>query len=124
MSMDIPAAGGAAPAYQSAAPAAAPRAAATQADTPRVAAVPKAEIRVNTEQKQQDIKAAVSSLNDHMRDGGRGLNFSMDKIVGGPVVTVSNKDTGEVIRQIPNETAVQMAHSLEQLKGFLLNAKT
>jgi len=126
MTMEIPAAGGGVPAVLLATQGAvrAPPPHAEEAAAPRVMPLPRAEIRVNTEQKQREVTAAVSTLNEHMRDGGRGLNFAVDKTLGGPVVTVTNKDTGEVIRQIPSEAAVQMAHSLEQLKGFLLNAKT
>lgn len=91
---------------------------------PKVIDIPRPQIKVNTEQKQQEVQAAVSNLNERMRDGGRGLNFAIDKSIGGPVVTVTNQDTGEVIRQIPNATAVKMAHSLDELKGHLLNAKS
>jgi len=128
MSMEMRAVNGAGPAVpqatQGTANAPAARAVATPAAVDKVVPIPKAEIRVDTEHRQQEIKAAVNTLNEHMRDGGRGLNFAIDRAAGGSVVTVTNKDTGEVIRQIPNEAAVQMAHSLEQLKGFLLNAKT
>jgi hypothetical protein len=36
---------------------------------------------------------------------------------------VRSTDTGEVIRQIPNETVVRVAHNIEKVKGLLLNAK-
>jgi uncharacterized FlaG/YvyC family protein len=39
------------------------------------------------------------------------------------VVTVTNQETGEVIRQIPNEVVIRMARSIDQTKGNLLNAK-
>jgi len=38
-------------------------------------------------------------------------------------VTVTSLSTGEVIRQIPNEVVVRVAHSIEKIKGLLLNAK-
>jgi uncharacterized FlaG/YvyC family protein len=40
-----------------------------------------------------------------------------------PVVTVRNTATGEVVRQIPTETVVRLAHSIDDMKGILLNAK-
>jgi len=39
------------------------------------------------------------------------------------VVTVTNQQTGEVIRQIPNEVVIRMARSIDESKGNLLNAK-
>jgi flagellar protein FlaG len=62
-------------------------------------------------------------MNAKMVDGGRGLNFSIDPALNRPIVTVTNKETGEVIRQIPNEVVIRMAHSIEDTKGLLLNAK-
>jgi uncharacterized FlaG/YvyC family protein len=39
-----------------------------------------------------------------------------------PVVTVRNTTTGEVVRQIPTKVMVQLAHSIDDMKGVLLNA--
>ena len=62
-------------------------------------------------------------LNQVMRDGGRNIGFSIDHSLNGPVITVRKDDTGEVIRQIPNAAAINVAHSIDALKGLLLNAK-
>jgi len=37
------------------------------------------------------------------------------------VITVRSKHTGEVVRQIPSETVLKVAHSIEDMKGLLLN---
>ena len=37
------------------------------------------------------------------------------------VVTVVNKESGEVIRKIPGEAALRIAHSIESLKGVIYN---
>jgi uncharacterized FlaG/YvyC family protein len=47
----------------------------------------------------------------------------VDPSLDRPVVTVTNRETGEVIRQIPNEVVIRMAHSIDDNKGNLLNAK-
>jgi len=84
---------------------------------------PKAEVRVNTEQMKQNLDQAIRQLNDSMRDGGRNLAFAMDEVLGRPIIVVKKEDTGEVIRQIPNEVVVKVAHSLDKLKGLFVNAK-
>jgi flagellar protein FlaG len=58
-----------------------------------------------------------------MASSKRGLGFQIDEAVGGPVVTVRSADTGEVVRQIPNEAVVRIAHNIEKVKGLLLNAR-
>lgn len=88
---------------------------------PKVQPIPKPEIKVNTEEMKHNLQEAISRLNEMMRDGGRGLNFSVDEKLGRPIVLVKNDQTGEVIRQIPNEVVVRVAHSIEDLKGILHN---
>ncbi len=88
---------------------------------PVVMPPPKAEIHIDTEKMRANLEEAIGRINEMMRDGGRGLNFSMDEALGRPVVLVRNLESGEVIRQIPNEVVVRVAHSIEDLKGMLHN---
>jgi flagellar protein FlaG len=93
----------------------------TDTSKPKVQAPKPVEIKVDIEKMRTDLKASIEKLNESLRDGGRNLNFHMDEKVGGLVVLVKNADTGEVVRQIPNETVVRMAHSIEAFKGILHN---
>jgi uncharacterized FlaG/YvyC family protein len=34
---------------------------------------------------------------------------------------VQNTATGEVVRKIPTEVVIRMAHSIDEMKGLLLN---
>ena len=79
----------------------------------------KAEVGADLQSLQKSIEASVDRLNAMMRDSGRNLNIGIDKALGGPVVTVRNAESGEVVRQIPNEVVVRMAHSIEAFKGWL-----
>ena len=90
---------------------------------PKVMELVRPEIKVDTEGDHQRLQQAVERMNAKMVDGGRGLAFRVDPDLGRPVVTVTNKETGEVIRQIPNEVVIRMARSLEASKGLLLNEK-
>lgn len=79
----------------------------------------KAEVGADLQNLHQAIEASVERLNAMMKDSGRNLNIGVDKALGGPVVTVRNAESGEVVRQIPNEVVVKMAHSIEAFKGWL-----
>jgi uncharacterized FlaG/YvyC family protein len=60
-----------------------------------------------------------------MRDGGRNLNFAIDQNSSCSFVgLVKNTDTGEVIRKIPNDAVLRIAHSIDALKGMLHTALT
>jgi flagellar protein FlaG len=82
----------------------------------------KPQIQVNTEEMARNLRNAIDQINTVLRDGGRGLNFVMDDTVSGPIIQVRREETGEVIRQIPNEVVVRVAHNIEKLKGFLFSS--
>lgn len=82
----------------------------------------KPHIQVNTEEMARNLRNAIDQINTVLRDGGRGLNFVMDESVSGPIIQVRREETGEVIRQIPNEVVVRVAHNIEKLKGFLFSS--
>ena len=81
----------------------------------------KSQVPVDIERMKQNLEATIGRLNEQMRDGGRNVTFAMDETLGRPIVVVRKEDTGEVIRQIPNEVVVKVAHNIEALKGLLMN---
>jgi flagellar protein FlaG len=85
--------------------------------------IPKAEIKIDFERESQNLKEAISKLNDMLTSNARNVSFSMDEKLGRPIVYVKNATTGEVVRQIPNEVVVRIAHSIEDFKGMLHNEK-
>lgn len=68
-----------------------------------------------------DVRQAVEILNKQLAKNNQVLGFSYDESVKSPVITVKNSESGEVIRQIPNEQVVRMAHHIDQLKGLVFN---
>ena len=96
--------------------------AAKNADTakaaqPESSAAPKVDYKA----LQKIVQEAIDSLNEQMRQSNRSLNFSMDEQVNRVVITVRNSDSGEVIRQIPDEAILRVAHNLKKIRGLLLN---
>lgn len=103
-------------------PVASPRAAAPVGqDKAHAQAAAPAAPKVDPTQLMRDLQEAVHKINEEMKKNGRELDFSMDKVLDYPVVTVKNSVTGEVIRQIPNEVTIRVAHNLAELKGLLHN---
>ena len=92
-------------------------------DTPKVQAPKPVAIKFDASEVRQNLQDAVRMLNQQMTSTQRGLGFQVDEAVGGPVVTVRSADSGEVVRQIPNEVVVRVAHSIEKVKGLLFSAK-
>jgi flagellar protein FlaG len=88
---------------------------------PKVVAPKPIEIKFDQAQATQNLKEAVSLLNKQMADTGRGLGFSYDESKASAVIKVSDLNTGEVVRQIPSEDVLRIAHKIDDLKGILYN---
>ena len=89
---------------------------------PKVTAPKPIAIKFDAAEVRQSLQEAVSILNKQLNEHNRGIGFSLDDALETPVVTVRSTETGEVVRQIPNEAAVRVAHNIESTKGLLINA--
>ena len=89
---------------------------------PKVTAPKPIDIKFDPAEVRQTLQEAVSILNKQLNEHNRGIGFSIDNALETPVVTVRSTTTGEVVRQIPNEVVVRVAHNIENVKGLLINA--
>ena len=78
-----------------------------------------AERRGEAEAQRRELKQAIERMNQQAIKDGRKLNFAMDEVTDQMVITVRKAETGEVIRQIPSEAVLRVAHNMEQLKGLV-----
>ncbi|WP_264312178.1 flagellar protein FlaG [Pseudomonas putida] len=70
-----------------------------------------------------DVKSAVAEIEKFLSETRRNLQFSTDEESGKIVVKVIASDSGELIRQIPSEEALRIAHSLSDVNSILFDAK-
>ena len=108
-------------AQPSAADAALPTAAVTTPRAQTARATPPVVESISPEELNQKLEEIVQSLNEQLAETGRNLGFSIDKAINRQVVTVTNRDTGEIVRQIPSEVVIRVAHNIEELKGVLFD---
>jgi len=109
-------------------PAPAPSRAPVQADARPVQVAPaapkkepeKTAPKALSKQSEEQLKEAVKSLNEQSNTS---MSFSIDKTNNRTVIKVEDANTGEVIRQIPNETVLRVSHNIEKAKGLFLDEK-
>ncbi|AIR90065.1 flagellar protein FlaG [Pseudomonas cremoricolorata] len=68
---------------------------------------------------REDLEKAVGKIREFASDNHRNLDFSIDDSTGKVVVKVVATDTGEVVRQIPSETALKLAQNLNDANSLL-----
>ena len=67
------------------------------------------------------LAQAVSDLTQNMQNLHRALEFSIDENSGRTVVTVIDKETRKVIRQIPQKDILALASRIEKAAGLLVH---
>lgn len=72
---------------------------------------------------RKEIEAAVATIQDFVQSVSRSLNFSLEEGSGRVVVKVTDAGSGDVIRQIPSEEALQLAENLSEVRSLLFKAE-
>ena len=54
----------------------------------------------------------------------KGLRFQMDETLNRPIVSVVDKESGQVLRQLPTEEVVRAARNIDYMRGILFDDYT
>jgi flagellar protein FlaG len=75
------------------------------------------------EASRDEVEAAVATIQDFVQSVRRNLNFSLEEASGRVVVKVVDAGSGDLIRQIPSEEALQLAEGLSDVRSLLFKAE-
>lgn len=79
--------------------------------------------QVISEVSSKIVESTANSLNKAVQSIERGLQFTVDENSGETIITVTDKNTNEVVRQIPTEEVLAIRENIESLKGILFSAE-
>lgn len=68
----------------------------------------------------EKVQEAVSRINEYVQQSERSLEFRMDDTSGRTVIRVYDKQSEELIRQMPSELALELAQKLNDEEPSLL----
>jgi flagellar protein FlaG len=74
-----------------------------------------------SEPTKDEIKSAVDKLNLSMTAASQDLEFSVDEDSKQTVVKLVDRNTHEVLRQMPTKEALEIAKSLDKAMGKLID---
>ena len=70
----------------------------------------------------EPLENVVSDLNKLARELHRELQFSVDNDSGDTIIKVVDRETQEVLRQIPSEEIMQLRKRLEETAGLIFHS--
>jgi flagellar protein FlaG len=71
---------------------------------------------------ERSVERAVSVVSQMLSPLARGLEFATDD-GGDMVVRVVDRDTNEILRQIPSREMLAIARALDRVQGLLIQAR-
>lgn len=77
----------------------------------------------STELTVQQIEETVESLNQAMRFLERGINFAIDENSERTVIKVFDKETNDLIKQIPSEDLLKVIEHMNKMQNLLFETK-
>lgn len=79
--------------------------------------------RSTSEPDREQVLAAVEEMQNFVQATHHDIQFKLDDDSGRLLITVTERDTGEVIRHIPSEEAVRLAENLSEIRSLLFSAE-
>lgn len=70
-----------------------------------------------------NFRESVEAANERLSDRGASINISVDQATNAVIIQVKDRETGDTIRQIPPESALQVSRNIERLTGILVDRK-
>ena len=85
-----------------------------------------AKVDINREPlvSSQELEGKIAELNEALASRNQAVMFSTDPSTGKDVVRVSNKSTGELIRQMPSVEVLKAMQNIDTMVGLIFNTQT
>lgn len=71
----------------------------------------------------KEVEAAIEMVNSAFERADVALRFVMDDVIDRPIVSVVDRESGQLLRQLPSEEVLRAARNIESMKGILLSTK-
>jgi flagellar protein FlaG len=72
---------------------------------------------------RENFRESVERANERLSDRGASINISIDRTTNNVIVQVTDRETGDTIRQIPAESALRVSQNIDRLTGILVDQK-
>lgn len=69
------------------------------------------------------IESVTRQIDSFLRSMNRSLQFRLDESTGRMIVSITDSETGEVIRQVPGDEALRIAQNLQSRLSGMLDEK-
>ncbi len=80
--------------------------------------------KADSRQTVADTQNVITQLNENVQKVSRQLEFKVDEQSGRTIIKVKDRESGEIIREIPSEEIVRIGNRIRELAESLHSSKT
>ena len=67
------------------------------------------------------IREMIRELEEALPAASNSLSFRVDELLDRPVITVVDQKSGEIVRTLPSDEVLRVAHNIEKMRGILFD---
>jgi len=72
---------------------------------------------------RESFRELVEAANERLASRGQSISMAIDKATDTVIVQIKDQKSGDTVRQIPSQQALQISRNIERLTGIMIDQK-
>ena len=84
---------------------------------------PSSDTALTLETRRESCRESVEAANERLSSRGTSISMAIDKATDTVIVQIRDQQSGDTVRQIPSQQALQISRNIERLTGIMIDQK-
>lgn len=84
---------------------------------------PNSDTALTLEAMRESFRESVEAANERLSSRGTSISMAIDKATDTVIVQIKDQQSGDTVRQIPSQQAMQISRNIERLTGIMIDQK-
>jgi flagellar protein FlaG len=72
---------------------------------------------------REEFRDSLRAANERLAERGTSISMTVDRSTNTVIVQVKDRESGDTVRQIPAEAALQVSRNIDRLTGIIVDRK-
>ena len=84
---------------------------------------PSSDTALTLDAMRESFRESVEAANERLASRGTSISMAIDKATDTVIVQIKDQQSGDTVRQIPSQQALQISRNIERLTGIMIDQK-
>ena len=84
---------------------------------------PSSDTALTLDAMRESFRESVEAANERLSSRGTSISMAIDKATDTVIVQIKDQQSGDTVRQIPSQQALQISRNIERLTGIMIDQK-